>query len=198
MTKRARVILAIAVAVGAPAGCLTKDSSIPVFPSNARVYVFNDSTLPLLVYNFIDTASGANVRQHVLVDRGFAGAICLGLIPKMAVTDTFGTFMFAYYPPAIGEVVDSNAGTIDTILKVFIPNQYMGSKGAYAVDTATGKVKLTWADGTPSQYFDPAADVRLIRDTLTTHAEISAFADSIHATWRMTFTHSVCLPEPRT
>ena len=194
MTNRGRLFFTLAAAAIAPAACLKNDSMIPVFPSNAAVYVFNDSTMPLLVYDFVDTASGANIHQHVLPNRGFAGAICIGLVPHAAVSDTFGTFQFGFYPPAIGEVVDSNAGTVDTLLKTFIPAQNMGTHGSYTVDTATGRVALTWADGRPSQYFDPTADVRLVRDTLRTHAEISAFADSIHATWRMTMTHRVCLP----
>ncbi|MFI5279595.1 MAG: hypothetical protein ACHQU1_03790 [Gemmatimonadales bacterium] len=196
MTRKARFILALAAAAGAPAACLSSDSSLPVFPSNAAVYVFNDSTLPLLVYNFTDTASGANLHQHWLLDRGFAGAACIGLVPHAAVTDTFGTFLFGYYPPAIGEVKDSNAinGVVDTLLKTFIALPAEGTHGTYAVDTATGRVKLNWADGTPSQYFDPSADIRLIRDTLTTHAEISAFGDSIHVTWRVTWARGICLP----
>lgn len=194
MIKRARYALALAALAVAPAACLTNDSSVPVFPSNANVYVFSVRTLPLLVYNFTDTASGTRLRQTWLTDRGFAGAACIGLVPHVAVTDTFGTFIFGYSGPNIGEVEESNNGTVDTVLKYFIPVPAEGTHGTWAHDTASGKVTLSWADGKPTQYFDPTADIRLIRDTLTTHAELSAFADSVHATWRVTWAHEICQP----
>jgi hypothetical protein len=194
MMKRARYVAALAAVVAAPVACLTNDSTVPVFPSNANVYVFSVRTLPLLVYAYVDTASGVNLHQRWLTDRGFAGAACLGLVPHTAVTDTFGTFIFGYTGPNIGEVEEHNNGTIDTVLKYFAPVPSEGTHGSYNLDTTSGRLKLSWADGTPTQYFDPSSDIRLIRDTITTHAELSAFADSIHATWRVTWAHEICQP----
>jgi hypothetical protein len=196
MIKRARLVAVLAATLAAPAACLTSDITNLVFPSNANVYVFGLKTLPLLVYTYVDTATGANLHQSWLTNRGFAGAACIGLVPHAAVTDTFGTFLFGYYPPAIGQVKDSNAvtGVVDTVSKVFIPVPAEGTRGSYAVDTTSGKVTLNWADGTPTQYFDPKADIRLIHDTITSHAELSAFADSIHVTWRVTWARDVCQP----
>ncbi|MFI5206526.1 MAG: hypothetical protein ACHQX4_00785 [Gemmatimonadales bacterium] len=189
--KRARFIVAMAAAVAAPAACLSKDSSVPVFPNNANVYVFS-LRAPPLVYSLVDTATGIRLHQTWLADRGLVGAICIGLVPHAAVTDTFGTFIFGYYDPAIGEVEETLNGTTDTVLKTLevIP----GRHGAYAVDTVSGRLTLAWTDGTPSQYFDPSADIRLIRDTITAHAELSAFADSEHVTWRMTLPRDICQP----
>lgn len=194
MIKRARYVAAIAAVIATPAACVTGDNTLPVFPSNAAVYVFGVKTLPLLVYTRVDTTTGIKLHQRWLTDRGFVGAACLGLVPHTAVTDTFGTFLFGYYPPAVGQVEEINSGVTDTALKSIQPLTPEGTHGAYAVDTTSGHLKLVWADGTPSQYFDPSADIRLVRDTITIHAELSAFADSVHVTWRMTLAHDVCQP----
>ena len=192
MTKGARHAAVLAVIVAAPAACLSNDSSTPVFPSNANVYVFGLNTLPSFVYTLVDTASGINLHQVFLTDRGFAGAVCLGLVPHVAVNDTFGTFLFGYYQPAAGEVQETLNGTTDTVLKTLLV--ISATRGTWAHDTTSGRLALSWADGTPNQFFDPTADVRLIHDTITAHAELSAFADSEHVTWRMTFARGLCQP----
>jgi hypothetical protein len=194
MIKRARLAAVLAASLAAPVACLTSDVTGPVFPSNANVYVFSVRTLPLLVYSYVDTATGANLRQSWLTDRGFAGAACIGLVPHAAVTDTFGTFIFGFNGPNYGEVQEINAGTTDTVVKSFAPLPDEGTHGNYVVDTTSGQLKLSWADGAQTQYFDPKADIRLIHDTITSHAELSAIADSIHVTWRVTWARDVCQP----
>jgi hypothetical protein len=68
----------------------------------------------------------------------------------------------------------------------FLPQIVQGSHGHYVVDSA-GHLKLTWANGTATQYFDPTADLQLHGDTLTSLAELSALADSVHASWSVTW-----------
>jgi hypothetical protein len=191
MTRSTRAFL-VAACVALPAACSLGDNG-PSIPDNAIVYVFSNRTLSSFVYAYTDTASGIKLHQQVIDSLGYAGALCLGLSPHAAVTDTFGTFVFAYNGPNVAEVYESLNGTVDTLVKVFqIPG--MGTHGSYTLDTTSGKLALKWTDGVPSQYFDPSSDLRLLRDTLKIHAELSAFADSIHATWRMTWPHDVCQP----
>ena len=66
-----------------------------------------------------------------------------------------------------------------------------GSHGQYVLDSA-GHLKLTWADGNATQYFDPTADLELHGDTLTSRAELSAHADSVHASWSVTWVRNIC------
>jgi len=190
MLRRPQSVFLVAACVSA-AACHLADITRVIIPSNALTFVMGDAvTARLVVYRFVDTTSGANIRDTWLADRGFGGFNCIGLLPN-SPTDTTGKFLFAYVGDNVGEVEETINGTTDTVIKVFGPVQNMGTNGTYAVD-ALGHLKLTWADGSQVQYFDPRATIRLHGDTINSHAELSQFADSIHATWDVTWIRNIC------
>lgn len=189
MVRRSKSF-ALAVCVAA-AACRLGDSTAVIIPPNALTYVMGDTvTAKLIVYRFVDTASGSNIRDVWLSDRGFGGFNCIGLLPNTP-TDTTGKFLFAYVGANVGEVAETLNGITDTVVKQFGPVQAMGTHGTYVVD-ATGRLKLTWADGAQIQYFDPKATLRLRGDTINSHAELSLLADSVHATWDVTWIRNIC------
>ena len=185
-----RLVALLIAAFAATPACSLKDLG-PQIPANAIVYVFGQKTFPSMVYTYTDTVAGIRLFQRVLTDRGYAGIACLGLVPHAAVTDTFGTFVVQFIGPNTAQVWDSLNGIVDTLQKVFAP-QGLGRQGSFVHDTASGKLLLSWNDGIPTQYFDPKSDLRLVHDTLTIHAELSASADSLHVTWRMTWPRDIC------
>jgi hypothetical protein len=190
MPRRSKSGFALAVCLAA-AACKLGDSTGVTIPANALSYVMGDSTTSrLIVYHFVDTASGANIRDTWLSDRGFGGFNCIGLLPN-SPTDTTGKFLFAYVGDNVGEVEETISGTTDTVVKLFGPVQSMGTHGTYVVDSA-GHLKLTWADGAQIQYFAPTAAIRLHGDTINSHAELSLLADSVHATWNVTWIRNTC------
>ncbi len=201
MIKRARFVAVLAVAASAPAACVTNDVTGPDIPSNAIVYVFGVRTLPLLTYTYVDTSRGLSVHQRWLTDVvfpgttvGYVGVSCIGLVPH-ASADTFGTFVFQNVGANVGRLQRIEGATTDTVPVSFLPGVKQGTHGSYSLDTASGALKLLWADGTPTQYFDPRAAIRLINDSITSRAELSAFADSQHVSWRVTWAHeSLCQP----
>ncbi len=184
--------LAFVVAACAAAGaCKLGDITRVIIPANALSYVMGDSlTVRLIVYTFVDTASGVRLFDTLLSDRGFGGYNCIGLLPKTP-TDTTGNFLFAYVGENVVEVKETLNGVTDTVVKRFGPVQSMGTHGTYVLDAA-GHLKLDWADGAQIQYFDPRASIRLHGDTINSHAELSQFADSVHATWDVTWVRNTC------
>jgi hypothetical protein len=190
MLKRPKSAFALAVFVAA-AACKLGDTTGVIIPANALTFVLGDTTTAkLIVYKFVDTASGANIKDVWLSDRGFGGFNCIGLLPTTP-TDTTGNFLFAYVGENVGEVAETMNGTTDTIVKLFGPVQSMGSHGTYVVDSA-GHLKLSWADGVQIQYFAPTAAIRLHGDTINSQVELSQFADSVHASWNVTWIRNTC------
>jgi hypothetical protein len=194
MHTRARLLLTLGAGVCLPAACVTHDSTGPVIPDNAIVYVMSARSLEALQYHFVDTTAGQSLVLDWLTapPKTFAGANCIGLMPRSA-TDTVGTFVFVSTGPNIGSLERHLGTTIDTVLGYFLPGQPLtqGTHGGYVVDSA-GRLKFTWADGTPTQYFDPSADIRLSNDTILSHAELTARADSMHASWHVSWVRDIC------
>ena len=197
MRARARFPLIIGMGLVMQVACVSSDLAAPTIPAGAIVYVMNAKYLPLLSYRFVDTSSAQYLVQTAVTapDTGvFLGMNCIGLSPK-AFGDTTGTFVFAKVGNnfiALREVKGKPPDTtVDTIPASFLPPTTEGTQGSYVVNSA-GALTLTWTDGTPTQYFDPSATIILHGDTISSHAELSAKADSVHASWRVSWVRDLC------
>ena len=170
------------------AGCVTSHVTGPNIPDGSIVYKIAPLTIQ---YHYVDVraVNGGDYELFWLPLAGFTGVNCLGLLPHSAV-DTNGTFVFAWAGPNTGSIQRRIGTTIDTVEGKFRtsaprgPEQ--GTHGTFAVD-ATGRLTLLWADGTPSEYFDPSAVIRLSGDTISSSFSVHLFADSLQYSWQVSW-----------
>jgi hypothetical protein len=189
MASRGTLIFAAVLGLAGPAACVKYEPtglSIPI-PSNARVYTMVDS---ILSYHYVDSTHGSSAELWWEPQRGFEGFNCIGLVPS-SPTDTVGTFVFAFQGRNVGILRERVFLDTTFVTGFFLPSPNLGTHGSYVLDSA-GHLKLTWADGTATQYFDPTADIQLHNDTITSRAELSARADSVHASWSVSWARSTC------
>lgn len=183
MPSRRTIILAACLGLTGLTACVHADLvglSIAI-PAGARVYSMVDS---ILSYHFVDSTHGNSFELFWVPKQGFEGHNCIGLVPS-AATDTAGTFVFAFLGANRGVLKQRSFLDTTYVTGFFLPAG-VGSHGTYVYDSA-GHLKFTWADGTPTQYFDPRADIQLHGDTIRSRAELSVLADSVHASWSVTW-----------
>ena len=166
-------------------GCLSTDNGTVQIPPNAIIYKLDPS---LLRYTYTDTTAGNNYFLTWLPTEAFVGINCLGIVPRSSV-DTTGTFVFASNGPNTGRLEHRENATTDTVTAYFLPvsDYAQGTHGTYAVDQ-TGRMKLFWADGTQSRYFDPSATIRLFGDTIRSVSDIKTRGDSLRVVWDVWWT----------
>lgn len=176
------------------AGCLGEGpavSSGPPFGSDAIIFQLQPRRIG---YFFRDTSSVGSVQLDLtlswLPDTSFTGFNCIGFTPRSA-TDTIGTFQFYFIGPNQG-LLQRIVGTVtDTVVGNFLAGTE-GTRGSYAVNSAN-QVSLFWDDSNGEvRYFDPVAQLTFIGDTLRSVADISHKADSIHATWNVSWIRDTC------
>lgn len=184
MSRFRRLLFPVAAAMLFSA-CLSLTDGFE-FPANAIVYKIDPA---LLSYTFVDQTVQGGFSLAWLPVEPYIGINCIGLVPKSA-QDTSGTFVFGYYGPNTGRIERRTvAGITDTTTGYFLPATAFsqGTHGTYAVDQ-TGRLKLFWADGTQTRYFDAGADIRLFGDTIRAVADTRSNADSIRAQWTVYWT----------
>jgi hypothetical protein len=168
------------------AGCVGSAMTGPSVPDGSITYRIDPSSIQ---YHFTDirVASGGDLELSWLPLLGFTGDNCVALLPRSA-TDTVGTFVFAYAGPNTGRIARRRGAITDTVPGYFLPaaGSDQGTHGSYAVG-ATGLLKLAWADGIQTQYFDPGAVLRLVNDTITATADLRFVADSVRYTWHVSW-----------
>lgn len=179
------------LAAATAAGCISPSESDQVnIPDGSVIYEIN----PLLLQDeYIDTTHAAgSFALTWLTSQGFIGYNCFGLKPTTP-TDTTGTFVFGWAGPNTGRLERRNNGTIDTVAGYFIDQSPPGTHGTYVVD-ATGKLTLTFANGTRNRYFAPNAVIRLYGDTIESRADIRVQGDSVRDLWHVYWTYSQGCP----
>ena len=175
--------LAIPLGLALMVGCATTEPTGLNIPANAIVYEIAPKKLK---YDYVDTTvSSTPYTLHWLSDSTYTGFNCIGLVPR-AAPDTTGTFVFVFSGTNTGYIKRLQNGTTDTTSAFFLPplGFDQGTHGNYALDSS-GKLKLFWADGTQSRYFDPAAVIRLHNDTLTSDFSFKASGDSVQFSWQV-------------
>ena len=163
-------------------GCGSSDLIGLNIPANAIIYEIVGKRL---TYDYVDTTQSGNPYiLHLLSDTTYTGFNCIGLVPRSSV-DTTGTFVFRYQGTNTGLLRQTRNGTTDTTTFYFLPpiNYDQGTHGNYALDSS-GRLKLFWADGFQSRYFDPSAIIRLHSDTITSDVTFKANGDSVKITWQ--------------
>lgn len=182
----------LAVSLAALGGCLGDTMTGLDLPAGTAAFQLVVDTVHTS-FHLVDTASTTGARFDYeltwLPQLGFGGTNCIGLLAH-SPTDTTGSLYFVSTGSNYGVARRRNNAVTDTTF-FGILFQGQGSRGGYAVNSS-GKLVLTWADGSGIQFFDPAADIQLHGDTITSHAELSYLADSVHYSWRMMWVRSAC------
>jgi len=167
--------------------CATETETLHI-PDNAIVYKIDP---PSLRYEYVDTTAGRVYLLSWLPAYGFSGVNCIGLIPRTSV-DTIGTFVFEAKGANTGRLLRTENGLQDTATAYFLPSNEapLGTHGTYAIDSSN-RLKLFWADGTPTRYFDPSADLRISGDTIRSYSDLRAFGDSLRVQWTVMWTYDI-------
>lgn len=175
---RLPVVAAFLLAAGC--GSIADGSGSPTIPDGSTIFKLEPA---LLQYHYVDTSGINNVTLTWLPSQGFVGYNCLAFKPNTP-TDTTGTFVFAWNGQNTGRVQRESPGILDTLQAFFFPPTAspLGTHGTYVTDSS-GKVKLTWADGVRSRYFQDAADIRFSGDSVISKVDVKAVGDSIHEQW---------------
>ncbi len=190
---RHRFALALTLALGL-AACRSTDleESFPLqeqIPATATAIYRIEPTL--IDYRFRDTTAGQDLelRWVHIPQQPYSGYNCVAFSP-LSPGDTVGTFVFVARGPNQGYLERTTPVLTDTVAGYFIANG-QGSRGSFVLDSQN-RLTLTWANGTPSRYFDPSAALRISADSLISDADITQAADSIHATWHVVWTINAC------
>lgn len=176
------------------AGCLGDGPELPGGPPFTDEHIIFQLKPSMLGYFFVDTSRVGSVQLNLtlrwLPDTSFTGFNCIGFLPR-SDTDTIGDFAFYFIGPNQGLLERTSNGVTDTVVGNFLTG-LEGTRGTYAVNSAN-EVTLFWSDADGlARYFDPVAQLSFIGDTLRSVAEISHKADSIHASWNVTWIRDTC------
>lgn len=170
--------LRAALCVVVLAGCNDRDPAGPNLPEWAVQFRFEPE---LLQYYYVDSSSTGFLELTWLPHFQYSGENCLQFAARTP-EDTVGSFYFVVRGPNVG-LLERRANNItDTTTGYLLPSPPLGTRGSYVV-FSDGRLQLNWFDGTPSRYFDPAAQLRFAGDTLFSDFEFRARADSVYARW---------------
>jgi hypothetical protein len=173
-------LIAAVLAAGA---CTENPQETINLPAWGSSYVF---FFPHLRYFYLDTATENSVllKWEGSVDNvhTFVGWNCLLFAPT-AAGDSTGTFYFVVRGANRGRLHYELAGTLQDSLDAYLlpPSQSIGTTGSF-VTHSSGGLLLNWANGTPSRYFDPAANLRFEGDTI--FSDVTINFESGFVTWR--------------
>ena len=170
------------------AACRAIDTSqhVIVIPDSAIVYRFEHT---LLGYTYVDTTTGFDLHLLWLSGEPYAGVNCIALSPHTP-TDTVGTFVFVFQGLNEGRILRTDHSVQDTIAGIFLRGDE-GTHGTFALQSS-GVLKLNWADGVRSRYFDPKAIIRLSNDTIFSDVVRTSNADSVADSWKVRWVRGTC------
>lgn len=176
MTK-IRAFAAVAAVVTAGA-CTETTPTGPELPPWASEFVFFH---PHLSYLYVDSSPGTDLRLEWSGDTTYSGWNCLLFAPTTA-GDSTGEFFWVIRGFNRGRMLRTQFGVEDSLDAFLLPPSGLGTRGTFLA-SASGAVTLDWADGTPSRYFDPAANIRIEGDTIFSDVTLN-FADGF-VQWRV-------------
>jgi hypothetical protein len=179
-----------ACAAAALCACVKQENPIaPVIPPGAIVYGLDATSI---AYHYRDTTKNNDYELAWLPGLGFSGTNCLALSLAQP-TDTTGSFIFYTTGSNTGAIQRRIATVTDTVTGFLLPSSAtpLGTHGNFAVN-GTGLLTLSWANGTASRYFDPAAVMTLRSDTITSTVNLSLAGDSVHVHWRLSWLRGTC------
>lgn len=181
----------LAAAVIAGLVSCTNDLGVPVveIPEGSDQFSLAPS---LLNYELVDSSSIQKIKLTWLPLEPFAGSNCIALSPTTPAQDA-GTFVFARFGANIGRMqqIVLPADT-DTVLGILLSG-HEGTHGTYTI-SPSGAMTLNWADAQADQrsYFDPAATIRILGDTIFSDIQKSDHGDSAHVEWHVRWLRGVC------
>ena len=171
--------LALAACIGDPA------EPPPVMPPGSIVFTFEPTAL---TYTFLDSTVTPPFRLDWLAPN-FSGFNCVGLLPSSPADTAHGTFTFSWSGDNVGLVQRSNTIDMDTVFGYFLPEDRKPTQGSYSID-GNGVITVSWNDGNPTRYFDPAGTLRLSADSVISDVVLKTRGDSVQEIWRVAWIFS--------
>lgn len=145
----------------------------------------------LLFYDFVDSTLVPSIRLQWIPQGPYVGTNCFALSPRTGA-DTTGTFVFVYRGRNVGSLMrttNNNISDVDTVGGAFLSG-VEGTGGSYAV-TSSGGLNLTWNDGVLARFFDPAATIRMVGDTIFSDVHLTSRGDSVTVDWSVRWSRSL-------